>query len=165
VAAGAVLDARSQATGASRTFVCSLMGYSSDSPGLRGYSRIVSCTDWTNTLPANSVTQTGQTATAWTTIEASTPAALASLFFALSAAADSTRTATHFLIEIAVGSAGNEQVLFSFEGKQSAALIPTAIYSLPDCDIPAGVRLSFRVTCNNAAAADSIAVAAWGVAA
>lgn len=164
VPSGASLKIKLQSSTGSETAVFTILGYALDTPGPVGASRVVSCTDWTNTQPTNSVTQTNTTFTAWTTIVASTPARVSRLWLNPSNAGDTGRTATDFLVEIAVGAAAAEQRIASFFGKQVATFCQFGGWQFP-CDIPAGTRLSFRVQTASGVAADSMGVAAVGLAA
>lgn len=163
VPAGAVVKARIQADAASRTLGVVVCGYAADFSGAPGASRLISLTDWTNTLPTNSVTQTGTSFSAWAQIMASTPRRVSALFIAPTAYGDTTRTASEFLVEIGKGGAGAEVPIGAFIYRQGAGGMVGLNSSFP-CDLPAASRLAFRVQCA-AAAADSLGISASGLAA
>jgi hypothetical protein len=166
IPAGATVKARCQSVTASATIAVALVGYTGDAALSPGHKAVRSCTDWTNTAPSNSVTETNTSFTAWTTICSSLPARISYLWLAPTAAGDSTRTSTAFLAEFGIGSAGAEVAIGQAALAQSTAVVGGAIPSfiaLP-CDIQAGKRLAFRVQCAGSAA-DAISFAAMGLAA
>lgn len=162
IPSGAVVKVRAQSTVVTAgALVVAIAGWAQDVPQELPSAKMISCTDWTGSLPTNSVAQNGVSFTAWTTICASTTNRVKELLFALTGAGDVARTAASMNIEIGIGSAGNEKTIATFCGKQASATM-AAVYSRTRCDIPAGTRLSFRCQCS-AAVSDTVAVAANGL--
>ena len=164
IPSGATVKARVQSNQSTQTIAVALIGVAYDFPGPVGKSRVVSCTDFTNTLPTNTVTQAGNSYTAWTEIRSSLPARVSALWLTFSNGGDSSRTASDFIVDIGVGAAGSEVVIGSILGTQSGGLFSLIPAFLP-CDIPAGSRLAFRIQCAVAGAADAFGVCAIGLAA
>jgi len=164
VPSGAALYAKIQCSAASSTLHFSITGYRQDFPAEAGFSRVLSCTDFTNTVPANSVTETGNTVTGLTVIRSSLPARMAGLWVTPCRAGDSSRTASDLTVDVCIGGAGAEQVLATRFFRQTSTFVLPQIARIP-CDLPSGTRLSFRVACGNGSAADSLSMAAWGAAA
>ena len=163
IPSGATVKAKLQCTTGSEAAIVAITGFAGDFGMEPGNGRAISCTDWTNTGPTFTVTQTGTTATAWTTIAGSLSNAVSRLWLMPTHAADTGRTVSDFTVEIGIGSAGNEVVLDTAFGHQVSNGVMQTLWELP-CDLPAGKRLSFRVTCA-AAAADAFGVTALGLAA
>jgi hypothetical protein len=164
IPSGATIKARIQCSTGSEAVEVSVVGVAFDFAGPIGASRMVSCSDFTNTAPTNTVAMTGTSYTAWTTIKASTPARISRLWLAWSSNADTTRTACEFIVDIGIGSAGNEVVLASLVGRQASIVFLPQDMGFP-CDIPAAKRLAFRIQAANGAANDSFGVCAMGLAA
>lgn len=163
VPSGASVKVRWQGNQATKTAVAVIVGIAKDFPGTVG-SRVVSCTDFTNTLPSNTVALNGTTFTAWTTIRASTPKRISQLYLSHSMGGDTTRTTSNILVEIGIGAAAAEVALFQFLGRNFTVSTPNVIFGPVPCDIPVGKRLAFRAQCS-AAAADTYGVSAAGLAA
>jgi hypothetical protein len=160
VPSGAAVKIRAQALGASRTLGALATMYSD--PSRVGGSKIRSATDFTNTLPTNTLTLTGTTQTAWSEVCASTAARFCRLWAMPTNAGDATRTADRFIIDVGMGAAASEVVLGQFYMSSSTtALRVNSAIEFP-CDIPAGKRLAFRVTCLNANT-DSMSMACMGL--
>lgn len=163
VPTGATLKVASQCSTGTPTVAVTILGLQGNERMARGFSRAVSCTDWTNTDPTNSVTLNGTTQTAWAAIGASTPARVAGLYLALDGRGGATTT-TNLLIDIGIGGAGSEIVLIPSILMRRASAIPNFSDGPFPCDIPAGTRLSFRATAS-AASTNVISMAALGLAA
>lgn len=160
VPAGATLKFRAQALGAARTLGALATMYS-DSSRVGG-SKIRSATDWTNTLPTNTLTLTGASQTGWAEICASTPARFSRLWATPTNANDASRTSDRFIIDIGMGAAASEVVINqSYLFSSASNLRVQSALEFP-CDIPAGKRLAFRVTCLNANT-DSMSMACMGL--
>lgn len=161
IPSGASVKARCQAVVfGGQTLSILIVGFAQDFPGMPGFSGLLTGTDFTDTDPANAVTQTGQTFTAWTTIAASTASRASGLLIYPSSAGDTSRTVSRVLIQIAKGGAGAEVTVASFLSGQISTAIAPAVAGVFVADIPAGSRLSFRCQCSSNTAADSISMAA-----
>lgn len=147
VPSGAILKARIQPHTANAGGIITLAGYRGDAKRARGFSRIISCTDWTNSDPTNSVTLNGTTQTGWTQICASTPNRLAGLYATFTNLGNAV-TGVRILVDIGFGGAGSEKVLLTFLRHNVLANGP--IYGPFPCDIPAGTRLSVRMQASGA---------------
>lgn len=163
IPSGAVVKMRCQSNAATQTISAQIVLVSQGWQGNPGARAVISATDWTNTLPTNSVTQTGTTYTAWTTVAASLSARISYLWVVISDAADGARTASDMNVDIGIGSSPSA-AMFSFASGQSATknlgLGPIGI----PVDIASGTALKFRVQCS-AGAADAISMSCMGLAA
>lgn len=142
VPTGAAVKARCQSNSASATVNILATGYQTDSKGMRGFARCVSCTDWTNTDPTGSVTLTSTTLTGWAQVQASTTARIAALYAAIDARGVAMTGSVDLLFDIGWGSAGNERQLARFLMRSASA--HQQIFGPFPCDFPSGTRLAFR---------------------
>jgi hypothetical protein len=164
IPAGATVKGRAQAAAGAQTLLISILGYQLDAPGHTSFRACRSATDFTNTDPTNSVTQTGQTVTAWEQICSSTVARFAALYVTPSIAGDTSRTISNFLADVGFGASGSERALLTgLQGKQSTSGLIPDIWGPVWCDLPAGTRLAGRVQCSASAAADTFALACNGL--
>jgi hypothetical protein len=164
VPSGAAIKIKAQAAAATQSFLAIVQGYATDFPGHTSFRACRSATDFTNTDPTNSVTQTGNTVTSWAQVVSSTVAAFAGLYVSPAVCADTSRTSSKMLVDIAVGAGGSEQVVISaLQFTQNASgPVPSGVGPVL-CDIPAGTRLSSRVQCSAAGAADAFNVSINGL--
>lgn len=147
IPSGAAVKARLQCSTASGTLSVSLAGYEGNAHAIKGFPRLISCTDWTNNDPTNStITLNGTTATAYSEVMASTPSAIAALYFEIDSKGVSA-TAGLVAWTIGFGGAGSEKTLLTF----ATALAPltTPCISGPlvgpiPCKLPAGTRLAIK---------------------
>lgn len=167
IPSGAAVKVRCQSDGgASRTLIVIATGYSAGKGGATGKSGIISLTDYgtagADTLPANPVTMTGQTFTAWTDLCASTSATVIEFWAHVSRHGDSTRTTSQILIEIGVGAAAAEVKIGAMESEQNTSGIYNSSCNFP-CYIPSGSRISYRVQTSDNTTTDSISIGAVGL--
>lgn len=149
VPSGAQLKARLQANVGSATCRVSIIGYTGSAELPKGYRALLSATDFTNTDPANSVTPSGTTLSAWGTVAASSQARFAGLYFsAATGGTTSGRTATALTYNIGIGASGSEIILISSIASQFTTNGPSGAEVGPrgpfKCDIPSGKRLAFQ---------------------
>jgi hypothetical protein len=164
IPSGATIKMRAQAAAATQSFLAVVQGYAMDFPGHTSFRACRSATDFTNTDPTNSVTQTGNTVTSWTQVAASTVAGFAGLYVSPAVCADTSRTSSKLLVDVAVGASLAEQAVISgLQFTQNASgPVPSGVGPVL-CDIPAGTRLSSRVQCSAAGAADAFNVSINGL--
>ena len=164
VASGAVLKVRAQSSTGAANFRVGVVGFTGSVELQNGFRAVLGATDYTNTDPANSVTPSGTTLTAWTTMQASTPARFSGLYIMPSSESASGRNSGALTFDVGHGTSGNEVVIFSGILTRMA---PAAIPSLPSygpflCDIPVGSRLAFRLQ-SNVTSNIATSLAAWGL--
>lgn len=161
IPAGASIKVRCQAAAGGNVMHATITGFNKDARGEHGHAQAVSCTDFTNTLPTNTVSLNGTTQTAWTTICASTPSRVSELLLSPSVGGDTTRSSSNLLFEIGIGAAGSEISLSKFASRQSTSNIVGGPWQMP-CDIPAGTRLAFRAQAASATT-DTVGMSALGI--
>ena len=162
VPAGAVIKLRAQTSAVSQTFVATIMGFQGDNNQTLGFRGAISCTDWTNADPTNSVALTGNTFTAPTTVQASTTAAIAA-FYATVSYRGTAPTATNLLINVCIGASGSELILATLFTR--VAGFPRLPIGPFPCAIRAGTRLSFQAQASVNTITQTISVAICGIAA
>lgn len=161
IPAGVDVKVRTACTTSSNTSQIALQGYAYNHLKIPGLKRAEQLAAISSVRPNNAVTETGTTPTAWTEIVASTARAYKGLSVAGNTGGDTSRTGAHILYELAKGAAGSEVVFASFWGKNNLngmLVRPQWV----DEEVPAGTRLSFRVTTSSGAAADSAACSLLG---
>ncbi len=164
VASGETVNARISATAGSSAVAALLTGYSLESSGRQGKARLRTATDFTNTLPANTVALSGTAGTYsnWAVVTTSTPARFSQLWCVLADGNDTSRTAGTYIVDIGVGATNSEKLLFSFiTGTGTGGLTITPHVPFP-VDLPAGSQLNFRATANTTAT-DSVAASCNGL--
>lgn len=149
IPSGARVSVRSQASTASSA--CSVFITSSPQPVLLGR-----CTTYgANTGDSGGVQVdpglSSNTKGAWVTVTASTTSDIKAFILVLGVLADLSRPNTRWLIDVAVGGAGAEQVIVSDYGaaarSEHDAVLPQVSQLMP-IQIPAGSRIAIRAQCD-----------------
>ncbi len=140
---GAVLKAKLYGPNTSVAEWMTICGYQGDGRRPRGFSRVVSLTDWTGQDPTGSITMTGTTQTGWAQIQASSPNRAGGLYWMLDGRGkgNSGLTSLRASFDIGWGASGSERVFYQIATWTNIANghggpIP--------CDFPAGTRFAFR---------------------
>jgi hypothetical protein len=141
---GSLIKAKVASSVASRFGYLLVQGFQGDARIPRGFRQMISATDYSGFDPANSITLTGTTPTAYQTAMAVTPFR----FTALTVSPDMLAVSPTIPVlryDIAVGPSGSEQYLFStLCAYSNAANSPPNIQGPYPCNIPAGSRIAYR---------------------
>jgi hypothetical protein len=169
IPSGVDLKMRCQSSAGGDWVYPSIQGVSADNSRVRGYTKLLPATDWTGTAPNNSgFNPGGATQTGWVTVCASTSDLFAGLYVGLALRGAGGSTYLDFMIDVAIGSVGNEQYLFTVHGyDDSNNGSPSAMLGCPagpyDCDIPAGSRIAMRFQGSFASATGVLYPTAFGL--
>lgn len=151
---GAVIKGKIYSASTSNVMGLVASGSQGDARMQRGFSQMISVTDFVGLDPANSVTASGTTATGWAAATAATQRRIAALYAFVDARGSTTPLGNQLVYQydLGVGPSGSEQYLTSFLAITGNSTTGNA-WSYPSfgpfpCDIPAGSRLVYRLTTN-----------------
>lgn len=161
-ATGTTILARCSSSTASGALRIMISGAAYDGAKLPTCRGIAALNAFTNTDPTPQVTLNGTTFTPWTEIVASAPEVLAGIMISLGTGGDTARSGARGVVQIGLGAAGVEEVLYDLQFVSAAASLSDAplggwLYGL----IPQGSRLAARARMQ-AASTDTLAIAAAG---
>lgn len=159
IAAGAQIDARVACGDASDTCRCLIVGHSANPGGFPGFSRAVALfTPGSSRGVAIDPGGSAHTKGSWVQMSASCPADVSAIFGVAGFNGDNSRAAAaRMMLDIGIGSAGNEFVLVpnlyfgwgsTWDGANDVILQPIA------ASIPLGSRVAARAQCSITTASD-----------
>lgn len=164
VASGSAIKARMYSSGSGTPCRILVTGRATDFRAPSPASRIVALNAFSGLYPVSETNFSGTAGvnTGWVEFTASCPADLIGFYIAPSGQADTSRSSSRFLLDIGVGAAGAEQVIWTFQAAQQSGGMTGPVWGPIWDRVKAGERLAWRVR-NSGAAVDAIAFAAYGL--
>lgn len=165
VPAGAVIKAKVADNIGSSTIYLSILGYRGNKALNRGYSRVISLTDFgasgTNQLYPNTLlTMNGTTLTGWSEIVASTSASVGVISPAITTGA-SSMSAVRIMLELGYGAAGSEITTGIKVGSFVSTNVMAAAGENVPYFIPVGTRLAVRGQASGSES-HTVGMVVWG---